>query len=165
MNMNNYATMLESKLIEEFKTKFFKKLGYEPIVQTTSSLKTTNDEFVKAVTLPKLKEYFIPFLPTYRGAVLQLDVICRKIEIVELRVMFSFIAKNMGYTLKSIGNILGNRDHCTIIHHLRNFKNWVEVDFAFRDNYNAILNHIVTIQNKNNESSTLEHTDQMEHQS
>lgn len=165
MNTKNYATSLEGKLVEEFKKKFYEKLGYEPIVYVGTRLKTENDKEVLTMSLNELKDCFTPFLPIYRGVPVELHTKLRKRELVDLRVIFSFIAKTMGYILEDIGDILGKQDHTTVIHSINNFKNWIAIDPSFRDKYNLILNYIVTIQNKNNESPTLEHTDQMEHQS
>jgi hypothetical protein len=165
MNTKNYATSLEGKLIEEFKRKFFNKLGYEPVVHVGSRLKTEDGKDVVTMSLGKLKDCFTPFLPLLRGIPLELDNRLRKKDLVELRVIFSFIAKSMGYTLENIRDVLGKKDHTTVIHSITCFKNWVSIDPSFRDKFNIILNYIVVIQNKQNESSTLEHTDQMEHQS
>jgi hypothetical protein len=165
MNSKKYAASLESKLIEEFKIKFFEKLGYAPIVYAGSILKTKQGNDVLLMDLDKLKDCFTPFLPIHRGVPTELHTKLRKKELVELRVIFSFIAKSMGYVLSDIGDILGKQDHTTVIHSVRNFKDWISIDPAFRDKYNLVLNHIFTVQNIKNESSTLEHTDQMEHQS
>lgn len=165
MNTKNYAISLEGKLVEEFKKKFFEKLGYEPIVHVGTRLKTEDDKEVLTMPLNELKDCFTPFLPIYKEVPVSLHSRLRKTDLVELRVIFSFIAKNMGYILEDIGDILGKQDHTTVIHSINNFKNWIAIDPNFRYKYNKILNHIVTIQNKNNESSTLEHTDQMEYQS
>lgn len=165
MNTKNYAISSEGKLVEEFKKKFFEKLGYEPIVHVGTRLKTEDGKEVLTMSLNELKDCFTPFLPIYRGVPVELHTKLRKKELVELRVIFSFIAKSMGYILEDIGDILGKQDHTTIIHSIKNFKNWVSIDPSFRDSYNLVLNHIFTVQNIKNESSTLEHTDQMEYQS
>ena len=165
MNTKKYAISLEGKLIEEFKRKFFDKLGYEPVVHAGSRLKTEDGNDVATISLSELKDCFTPFLPLLRGVPAELDNRSRKKDLVELRVIFSFIARSMGYTLEDIGDVLGKKDHTTVIHSITCFKNWVAVDPIFRDKFNIILNYIVVIQNKQNESSTLEHTDQMEHQS
>jgi len=164
MHTENNPLTKEDKLIKEFKIKFFNELGYEPTVLATSNLKLDEDKYIKVMSLEKLKECFNPFLPSNKGIFIELNGKTRKNNIVELRVIFSFISRSMGYVLSDIGKFL-KKDHSTIIHSINNFKNWIEVDPCFRDKYNTILKHIYTIQNFTNESSTLEHTNQMECQS
>ena len=102
MNTKDYAISLEGKLIEEFKRKFFDKLGYEPIVHAGSRLKTEDGKDVLTISLSELKNHFTPFLPLLRGVPIELDNKLRKKDLVELRVIFSFIAKSMGYILEGL---------------------------------------------------------------
>lgn len=153
--IHDYQIHLEKKLIAEFKKRFFEKLGYEPVVTTR------NVNVIKRMELQELEDQFLPFLPTIYGKVTSLKNKSRKRELVELRAMFVFIAREMGHTLKSIGYHLGGRDHTSIIHSTDCFKTFIEVDDNFRSNFNRIYNLI--LQNTNtleDEPSTLEHTDQ-----
>lgn len=153
-----YANNLERKLIMEFKEKFKQKIGYDPIVLT----KVTVDEHgIPLMRLDQLESYFEPFLPIYLGKKLQLNSKCRKRNLVELRMMFFFIARNMKYTLVEIGQHLGGRDHTTVLHNLAMFRNLMEVSDTFRETYISILTHI----KKNHESPDLDIFDQIQAQS
>lgn len=153
-----YANNLERKLVMEFKEKFRQKIGYDPIVLT----KVTVDEYgIPLMRLDQLEAYFEPFLPTYMGKKLQLTSKCRKRNLVELRMMFFYIARNMKYTFAEAGEYLGGRDHTTVIHNVNMFRNLMEISDSFRETYISILTHI----KKNHESSDLDIFDQIQAQS
>jgi hypothetical protein len=140
MTQTQYAARLEKKLIEEFKTNFYNKVGYQPIVLTKIKDKE-NDGYIKLMTLDHLKELFQPFLPFKYGKKLHLETKNRYREVVELRIIYSFIARRMNYPFKSIGISL-NRDHTTIIHSCETFADLSETNDAFREKYLMILNYI-----------------------
>lgn len=58
----------------------------------------------------------------------------RKRQIVEARMMFSSMLRDMGYSLKEIGTVL-KKDHTTIIHYLRKLKELTEVDRSLFKKY------------------------------
>jgi len=140
MNPTQYAAKLEKKLIEEFKANFYNKIGYQPIVLTKIEDKE-NDGYIKLMTLDHLKELFKPFLPYKFGKQLNIECKHRYREIVELRVIYSFIARRMNYPFKTIG-ISINRDHTTIIHSCETFIDLSETCDAFREKYLMILDYI-----------------------
>jgi chromosomal replication initiator protein len=94
------------------------------------------------MTLEQLFKYFDPFLPTHFGKRLTLPSKSRKREVVELRMMFCFLARSMKYKLGTIGELLGARDHTTVIHNVSTFLNLMETDEQFRSKFQVILNHI-----------------------
>jgi chromosomal replication initiator protein len=57
-------------------------------------------------------------------------------KLVECRMVISHILRNdrhLDMSLKSIGFMLGRRDHTTIIHSIRTIENQIEVDEVFRE--------------------------------
>ena len=56
----------------------------------------------------------------------------RKREIVQVRQISMYLAKkHTGYSSAKIGQIVGNRDHATVVHACKIIKNQLEVDKAF----------------------------------
>lgn len=147
-----YAAALEKKLIEEFKEKFQEKMGYRPVVLTRVEV---GNDYVPVMTLDELISYFDPFLPTHFGKKLTLNDRCRKRELVELRMMYFYMARSMRYNLGTIGDKLGGRDHTTVIHGVNTFVDLMETNEQFRNKFQQILNHI----KENHESSTLDEFD------
>jgi hypothetical protein len=147
-----YAAQLEKKLIKEFKEKFQEKIGYTPIILTKID---TGDFYIPLMTMDQLIKYFDPFLPSEFGKKLTLPSKSRKREVVELRMMFCFLARSMKYKLSTIGERLGARDHTTVIHNVSTFLNLIETDEQFRTKFQSILNHI----KQNHESPNLDEFD------
>jgi hypothetical protein len=58
----------------------------------------------------------------------------RKRSVVESRMIFSSMLRDMGYSLVTIGNVL-KKDHTTIIHYLRKIKELIEVDGSLLKKY------------------------------
>lgn len=160
MNEKIYAARLEKKLIDQFLENFNEKLGYKPVVISKSTGLNTDDT-LPLMSLESLKEEFKPFLPIVYGKVRDLTCKDRFREVVELRNMFCYIAKKMGYSLSSIGQSIGKRDHTTIIHNIRSFNNLMETNQTYREKYMSILKHI----KKEYESPTLDESDQVQRES
>lgn len=157
MDTADYKKKLEHQLIKEFLDKFYEKVGYYPTVITN----TKDGEGIKILSLSQLETYFEEFIPTIYGKKPSLSTKHRARPIVELRFTFFFIARQMRYTLSEIGQYVGKRDHTTVIHGLRTFKNLYETDVKFKSRYNTIINKIKT----DYEPSTLEYLNQMEFES
>lgn len=134
-----YASHLEKKLIDEFKEKFLAKIGYEPIILTRIE---TNEYSIPIMSLETLEEYFTPYLPTQYGKKLSLFSKSRKRELVELRMMFCYIARSMRYKLSAVGEFMGGRDHTTVMHNVVTFQNLMETNELFRFRFLDILSHI-----------------------
>jgi len=67
----------------------------------------------------------------------------RKTEVVNGRFIFCGVMKEyFGYSLKKIGEFVGNRDHTTIIHSIREYKNRYQNEEHYRDMVNNIYNKI-----------------------
>lgn len=128
----------EEKLIKDFKKRFYRKMGYLPIVIGTE----LNVKDAPFMSLEKLESYFEPFLPSLRnGKVLRITAKQRNREVVDLRIMFSYLARTMGYSLCEIGRHT-HKHHSTIINHLDVFKALVETSDKFREKYKTIIKHI-----------------------
>ncbi len=136
----SYATILKKKLIDEFKQKFYEKLGYHPIVVTKV---TIAEQEVPILTLEELLKCFNKHVPRGKdGRYLSLKSKKRDRELVDLRKIFCTLAKSMGYTLNQIGKFLGSRDHTTVIHNINMFKSLFETNDAFKSKYYIILRTI-----------------------
>jgi len=136
----------QKELIETFVEEFNKRLGYRPIVIT----KTAQDvsPAVELISLIELKEYFNPFLPTTKtGKKIPLESKSRISELVELRHMYFYLARSMGYKLVAIARSLNKIDHTTVVHGLKTFHNLMEVDEKYKVKFLTILNYIKTLKN------------------
>ena len=135
-----YARILEKRLIDEFKSKFYQKLGYHPVVVTQTKI-TGKD--VPILTLEELSKCFNKYMPRGKdGKFISLKSKKRTRELTDLRKMYCTIARTMGFTLSEIGKFLGNRDHTTIIHNIFMFKSLYETNEAFKLKYNSIIRTI-----------------------
>lgn len=148
--------LLEKKLIDEFKEEFYKQVGYYPIVSTQLMQK---NNVITLMSLNELENYFVEFYPYKFGKTHNLRSKARFRELVDLRIIFTQIARTMNYTYYNIGRYLGGRHHTTVLNYSVLFKNLMETSHPFTDQYHNIYNFIKT---KKNESSTLESIDQME---
>jgi chromosomal replication initiation ATPase DnaA len=63
----------------------------------------------------------------------------RKMIIVDARKLVAKILRDNNYTFASIGKILGNIDHASIIHYCRSSENLIKTDKVFRMSYENIL--------------------------
>lgn len=139
MTTKEYIEKTEKELIEKFLENFYKKMGYYPTIITKKDLE---EKLLNLLSLEELEKYFDPYLPNVYGKILKLSTKARYREIVELRQMFCFIARSMGFSLKTIGQFLGNRDHTTVIHNIRTFHNIIETDDIYKEKYNRISKKI-----------------------
>lgn len=154
MDSKSYALQLEKKLIEQFRENFYQKIGYYPMVVTQVQVDSTYS--LPIMNLQTLQDMFESFLPIRYERKLTLKSKCRYRELVELRNIYCFLARTMGYSLASVGESLGNRDHTTVIHNVSCFKNLMETDDTFRQKYLRILTYI----KQQYEPSVMEESDQ-----
>jgi hypothetical protein len=133
-------------------------MGYYPIVVTTS--KVQGDTSIPIMSLQSLKKMFDPFLPTRFDEPIPLESKLRERDIVELRSIFCHMARSMKYNLTAIGELLGNRDHTTIIHNVNAFCDLVETNESFRLKYFTILKYI----REQHESPTMDNINQVQRQ-
>ena len=148
--------LLEKELIEKFKSTFYKKVGYYPIVTTQV---IDNNDVINFMSLNDLEKYFIEYFPHRFGKTHSLRSKPRFRELVDLRIIFTQIARTMNYTYYNIGQYLGGRHHTTVLNYSILFKNLMDTNPPFKDLYNKIFTYI---KQKNNESSIMEHTTKME---
>jgi chromosomal replication initiator protein len=66
-------------------------------------------------------------------------------EVVNVRHFVSwFLVKNMGMTLKAVGiEVLGGRDHTTVINSIKKFSNLYETEELFKENSNIIVENLM----------------------
>jgi len=152
----NYNFQLERKLIDQFKQSFFEKIGYYPTV-------ITKVHALPKLSLNTLESHFTQFLPVRYQRTVKLKSKHRYREIVELRMIYCTLARQMGYSFIEIGKYLDNKDHTTIMHNIKSFKNLMQTCNVFRNKYNTIFNYIKNYYN--HESSTMDNIDQVQHQS
>lgn len=148
----------EEKLIKDFKKRFYRKMGYLPIVIGTTERVKKDAPFMK---LEELESYFEPFLPSLRnGKVLRINAKQRNREVVDLRIMFSYLARTMGYSLCEIGRYT-NKHHSTVINHLDVFKALIETSDKFREKYKTIIKHIKIHYKNDDKLSTMVYIDKI----
>lgn len=153
MDSKSYAIQLERKLIEQFRESFYEKIGYYPTV-------ITQVQSLPMMSLPALEECFTSFLPIRYGITIKLQSKYRYREIVELRMIYCALARQLGYSLITIGQSLGKRDHTTVIHNVNTFKNLIQTCETFRNKHNSIITYI----KQRYESPTMDNADQVQHQ-
>lgn len=155
MDSKSYAAKLEKKLITEFKSVFFNKLGYYPTVIT--QMYTSENAEIPIMSLEMLEESLEPFMPVYFDKRVSLQSRSRNRPLVELRNIFCLLARQMGYNLTVIGKFL-EKDHTTVIHAITACKNLLETCEPFQHKYTSILKTLKS----NYESSALDDTDQVQ---
>jgi chromosomal replication initiation ATPase DnaA len=146
----------ETELVKEFMIHFYKNLNYYPTVITRNNTMHNKDD-LKIVKLDKLQTYFETFLPTQYGKKLKLGARNRTRYLVELRFIYFFIARSMGYNVVTIGRSI-KMDHTSVLHGLNTFRNLYETSDPFRQKYIAIINYIKL----NYEPSIVDYLDKVE---
>lgn len=142
MDIKTYRNTLATKLIIEFQEKFYEKIGIKPIVMVSSGTGRLHK-----MNLDDLLSIINEFIPKHlKSRYSDISTTCRKKELSELRNIFCYIARNMGYTLKEVGYNIGGRDHTTIIHAVRNFNNALDTDPEFQILYANIIAEIKLIE-------------------
>lgn len=143
MDPKDYEQMVINKLVAEFQENFYNKVGFVPIVITANQKKENDNK--KIVSLDNLKE----IVNAYRSEKAikndwTLESKDRHTDVVMLRQIFCYIAKKIGYYLKSIGAVIGNRDHTTVIHSVNVVTNMLSIkDPFYTMYYESILNDII----------------------
>jgi len=151
--------LLEKKLIADFKKKFYRKLGYYPII-STEVVEKQND--IPILSLNDLEKCFMECFSEILKKPNALRNKERYRPIVDIRALFTHFARIMRYTCEGIGGYLGGRHHTSILHYSMVFNNQMETNMAFRNNYNRILKYI---KQKANESSNMDNSIKMEYKS
>jgi len=148
----------ETEFIHQFMEEYYKKFEYYPTVIARDST-VESKEGIGVMNLNILENYFDSFLPYFYRQKVRLTDKCRRRELVELRTIFFFLARRMGYSLTNIGKYM-KKDHTTVVYGLKQFRNLYETDEMFRILYYKIVNHIK--KDKQDELPTLESTTKME---
>lgn len=146
---NSYKYFLEKKLVNEFRKKFFEKLGYYPRVILQDELQ------IPVLPLTQLQSVIENIMwnkyPYMRNK--SLSDPKRLEELVKFRKIFFFMGKQMGYTLKEMGNFLGSKDHSTVVHNITSAKNFLRNgNPSFTESYSEVFQTLVKF-NKVHESN------------
>lgn len=145
MDEPSYEEKLEKKLIKSFKNTFHSKMGYEPIVisrthkELDPSKSTLTD--IKVVSLDVLKDWFKDLLPVKDGVRVKIDTKRRHHDVVQIRMIFCYVARAMGYSVTSIGKVL-KRDHTTVVHNSHALKDLLETNLAYREKCQQVLEYL-----------------------
>ena len=143
MTTYEYKFLQSRKLIDEFKKKYYEKIGHVPtvtIIKDIPHIQLTNHYNLNSLELNDLEEIINDFIPkdeiyinynTIRAKT-------RRIKIAELRHIFSHIARSMGYTLQIIAKYLDNRDHTTIMNSIKICTNRLDTEEDFKNLYDEI---------------------------
>jgi hypothetical protein len=152
--MNESLSSLQKAMVKQFKEDFFKKFDYKPLVVISVS---DDVDFMPHMTLQELQNYFDHFLPVVNGKKLSLNTKRRFREIVELRFIYCFLSRQLGYRQIEIARALNKRDHTTIVHNLKIFSNLMETNDYFKEKYKTIYNYIMEAsKSKINESPAVD---------
>lgn len=145
MDTSAYAVRLEEKLINEFRTKFYDKLGYHPIVVTQIFEADGEDNALPILPLSAMKDYFNASISTLYKRNLSIDTPRRYKFIVELRAIYCTFARKMGYNLTEIATSLKKRDHTTVMYNLDLCQKLLTTDASFKRMYNNMLKGVQTL--------------------
>ena len=138
MDSEEYLEFQKNKLLNEFIEKYTRIIGHEPNISLLNEIRYPK------INLYDLETIINTYIPKNIKSFRRINSIRHKSrlrELVELKVMFSYIAHNMKYKLVEIGRYM-LMDHTTIIHHLKTFKNYMEYDPNFMNNFKKIENEI-----------------------
>ena len=142
---------LEERLIDQFKKDFYEKMGYSPIVLSNAP---TKDKDIPLMSLSDLEEYLKPFCPMINGRKASLKCVSRQRDLVEVRLIYAYLARMMRYTFQKIGGHM-NRHHSSIIHYMEAFMNLMETCEPFQAKYTEILNYIKSQHKKESDESPI----------
>lgn len=116
----------EQTMLADFEKIFLKKTGKTIKVIAISTLDLVLRKMTVGEILDTVDSFRLPGMPPLRNA-------CRKRELVNLRKIFCLLAKQAGYSLATIGDELGERDHTTVLYNVRAAKIHLEREKDFRD--------------------------------
>jgi chromosomal replication initiation ATPase DnaA len=126
----------EDTLIRDFKFRFQKMTGKACVVIVENKI----DQLLRKLTIDDIlgvvNRFKLPNMSNIEG-------ISRKRELVDLRKIYSLLAKRAGYSLSTIGQGIGERDHTTIIYNIRKAKDLIDTDSSFKDLYFQVQNDLL----------------------
>lgn len=152
--MSEYSVFMQKKMVTDFKNEFFRKFSYKPLIVISVP---EDDHLIPQMTLNELQLYFDNFLPIINNKKILLTSKRRFREIAELRFIYCFLSRQLGFRLKEIGRSLGNKDHTTIIHSLKTFTDLMETSENFKNKYFMVFNYITeAYKSEKNESPVVD---------
>lgn len=141
MSSEDYQFKLEQKMIREFETLFHTKTGKKITVLIQG--RRASNGWMPTITLSELEKHILLFMsPRNPEDHYDLKAKGRQRSMVQLRMVFSQMARTFGYTYKVIGKYL-NRDHTTVIHNVRTSANLIDVgDEIYLELFNGITDYL-----------------------
>jgi hypothetical protein len=145
-----YKKNLEEKLVKNFKTDFYNKIGYYPQVITL----VDSDYNIPVIKLTDLvivineimeKEYGNR---RYHEKLYRVESRVRKREVTEYRYIYFKLGRVMNYTLSEIYNALRSDnthfDHTTVLHGCETFDSLLQTNKEFALKYQGVVDSIRT---------------------
>lgn len=117
--------------VHAFKQDMYDKYGIKAYVISDAKDKTVNLDTIEQCVIKIMENDHPEFIPYWRSKTLK----TRQPDFVTYCTIFTFFARNAGYTFDRIGQFI-NRKHCSIIHQYNTAKNRLIIgDYAFMDTY------------------------------
>lgn len=117
--------------VHAFKKEIFDKYGIRAYIISDAKDKTLNLVSIEECIVKIMENYHPEYLRYWRSATLK----TRRPEFVTYCTIFTFFARNAGYTFDKIGKYI-NRKHCSIIHQYNTAKNrLITGDPVFMETY------------------------------
>jgi len=113
------------------------------------------------ISLELLEELIGPFLPVVYSNKLSLNSRGRYRTLVEVRIIYTSLAHNMGHPVQDIAKVL-KKDRTVMLYYIKQFRNLMQTDPDFRDKFYEIKNRIQTYYPY--EPSIVDYTDQVQYQ-
>lgn len=135
LTKKEYKNQLASKMIDSFVKDFREKTGFKATVMMDHlMIKHEKETTTGFFSLPMLEEAFLKAYPLPLP-INPLRLKSRKLEYVEARCVFCYIAReDMRFTLSGIGKFL-NKDHTSIIHMNKRASDLLETEDRFYNLY------------------------------
>jgi hypothetical protein len=112
------------------------------------------------MSLEALEEMVQPFMPVLFSEPAKLNSRERYRPLVEIRIIFVYLAHQMNHYLPDVAQFI-KKDRTVMLYYIKQFRNLMQTDPAFRQKYQEIIDHIQT--NYPYEPSIVEHTYQTRH--
>lgn len=143
MSPKEYEQKMIYTMVTNFIDDLYQKTGAKAVV-TVDTLKLGKDDIspIKSITsLDMLEKRLLAAVPHPLDRN-PMRIKSRKLEYVEVRCVFCFIAyQKLGFTLSTIGRFI-NRDHTSVLHMLRRAEDLLDRDVKFTNLYRIIYDNL-----------------------
>ena len=131
MLTDNKVNPDEQLLIRDFQSRFKKITGKTCKIFIEDKVEQVLRKLSVAEILNAVDYFRLPNIPSLSDS-------SRKRELVDLRKISCLLSKKAGYSLATIGNELGERDHTTVIYNIKAAKKHLDTEEQFRNLYMEI---------------------------